>query len=116
MKVIIADDELRICTLIKELIDWDGLGLELCGVYQNALGVLDHLSREKIDILLCDIEMPGMNGLDLIEHVSKEFPDCKFIISGYRNITLVCVIIGIWDMENTSNISLIHSAKVPISI
>lgn len=85
MKVVIADDEVHICSLVKHLIDWDGLGLTLSGVCHNGSDVLAHFEREPADILICDIEMPGMSGNDLIREISGRYPACKcMVISGFR--------------------------------
>jgi len=86
MKVIIADDEMHICTLINHLIDWDSLGLTLLGIFGNGIDVLKQFEKEPADILICDIEMPGMSGLELIKNVTENYPACKcIIISGFRN-------------------------------
>lgn len=86
MKVIIADDEIHICSLLKHLIQWEELGLSLLGVFNEGRSVLAQFEKEPADILICDIEMPGMNGIDLIEQVRNAAPDCQFVIvSGFRN-------------------------------
>lgn len=86
MKVMIVDDEIRIGNLIKNLIEWDRLGLELIGVFQNGYDVLERFQSEPADILICDIEMPEMNGIELIKRVSKEYPSTRcVIVSGFQN-------------------------------
>lgn len=86
MKVIIADDEVYICSLIKHLIDWEGLGLELAGIFANGDETAAFLAENEADILICDVEMPGMNGLELMEQLSQTRPNISIIvISGYRN-------------------------------
>lgn len=86
MKVLIADDEVYICSLIRHLIDWEGLGLTLVGTFGNGDEVMAYLERDQADILICDIEMPGMNGLALMEQLSREHPEIQLVvISGYRN-------------------------------
>lgn len=86
MKVLIADDEIHICTLIKHLIDWKGLKLTLGGTFSSGEEVLEYLSRETADILICDIEMPGMDGIELMQRLSKEWPEMNIIVvSGFRN-------------------------------
>lgn len=86
MKVMIVDDEIRVGNLIKNLIDWERLGLELAGVYQNGFDVLERFQHEPADILLCDIEMPEITGIELIQRISAEYPATKcIIVSGFRN-------------------------------
>ena len=67
LKVVIADDEARILSLIRLLPDWDALGIEVAGTAGNGLEALALIERERPDILITDIRMPGCQGLELIE-------------------------------------------------
>ena len=69
LKVIIADDELHIRNLLKYLIHWEELGLTFAAEYDNGPDVVEHVEREHIDIIITDIQMPGMDGLDMIRAV-----------------------------------------------
>ena len=85
-KVIIADDEERICRLIEALIDWKSLHMEVVGVAHNGLEAAELVRRTEPDILITDIRMPGCSGLELIEKVKKERPELEIIIiSGYAH-------------------------------
>lgn len=85
IKVMIADDEPMVCVVVKSCIKWDELNLELAGVAHDGKELLSKISEEKPDIVITDISMPEINGLDLIERIRKENVKCKFIIiSGYR--------------------------------
>lgn len=85
-KVVIADDEERICRLIEALVDWKGIGLELEAVAHNGIEACETVSRTKPDILITDIRMPGCSGLALIEQVKKSLPELEIIIiSGYAH-------------------------------
>lgn len=86
LKVVIADDEARVCSLIQMLIDWDALGLELCGTASNGLEALELITSHHPDILITDIRMPGCHGLELIERAKQESPQLEIvIISGYAH-------------------------------
>lgn len=86
MKVIIADDEVHICSLIKYLIAWEELGLTFGGMFSCGEEVWEFLQRDTADILICDIEMPGMNGIELMQKIAQERPEMKIIvISGFRD-------------------------------
>lgn len=86
VKVVIADDELHICRLIQALIDWEELGMELAGVAGNGVEALALLKREKPDILITDIRMPGCSGLELIEKARDICSNLQIVvISGYAN-------------------------------
>ena len=86
LKVVIADDEARVCSLIQVLIDWDALGLELAGTAANGFEALELIEREHADILITDIRMPGCSGLELIEKAKAVSPRLEIvIISGYAH-------------------------------
>ncbi|MDR0596301.1 MAG: response regulator [Clostridiales Family XIII bacterium] len=86
MKVIIADDELKVAKLIKALIDWDALGMELCGIARNGNEALDLIREHRPDVVITDIRMPGLGGIELIERSKELAPSLEFvIISGYRH-------------------------------
>lgn len=86
MKVVIADDEVRICQLIQALVDWEALGLEVCGTAHNGLEAMELVRKQRPDILITDIRMPGCSGLELIGQVKACEPELEIvIISGYAH-------------------------------
>lgn len=86
LKVIIADDEERICQLINALVDWETLQMEVVGIAHNGLEASDMVKQMRPDILITDIRMPGCNGLELIEDVRKNVANLEIIIiSGYAH-------------------------------
>lgn len=84
-KVIIADDEEKICILLNNSILWDELELELCSICYDGLELKDAVDRYLPDILITDICMPGMNAIDLIKEMREKENHAKIlIVSGYR--------------------------------
>lgn len=85
-KVLIADDEVKVVQLIKSLIKWEALKLELVGVAHDGIEAMDKINVLKPDIVITDIRMPGYNGLELIEATKRHYPETDFIIiSGYQH-------------------------------
>lgn len=85
-KVVIADDEERICRLIEALIDWEKLGLEIAGSAHNGIEACEIVEQVRPDILITDIRMPGCSGLELIGKVKRMLPALEIIIiSGYAH-------------------------------
>lgn len=86
LKVMIADDEERICQLIEALIDCEALGLEVVGIAHNGLEACELVENLSPDILITDIRMPGYSGLELIEKVKESEENLEIIIiSGYAH-------------------------------
>lgn len=86
IKVVIADDEEKICQLIKFLIDWKKLGMEIVGVAYNGVEALNLVKDKLPDLIITDIRMPGYDGLELIKR-SKEINENLhiIIISGFQH-------------------------------
>lgn len=84
IKVLIADDELKICDLIFNLINWSALNMSVIAVAHDGRETIKIIKSELPDIVITDIRMPGYNGVDVIK-IGKEYnPDIQFIIiSGY---------------------------------
>ncbi|MFI3174040.1 MAG: response regulator transcription factor [Bacillota bacterium] len=86
LKVIIADDEQRICQLIVNLADWTALGMEVVDTAGNGIEALEKIALHQPHILVTDIRMPGCSGLALIEQAKKILPNLRvIIISGYAH-------------------------------
>lgn len=85
-KLIIADDEKWVRTTIKTIIPFEELNLTLCREASNGVEALELCRLHKPDILLTDIMMPGLNGLELISEVKTLLPSLRIaIISGYSD-------------------------------
>lgn len=86
IKVLIADDEKKICQLIEALVDWAELGMEIVGFAHDGEQALKYIESYKPDLIITDIRMPGKDGLEIIELGKKLSPELEFIIiSGYKH-------------------------------
>lgn len=84
LKMIIVDDEKIIRETIHSLIDWNSLGIDVAAVCKDGIEAFDCILDEYPDIVMTDIKMPGLSGLDLIEKVRAAQLNTEFIIlSGY---------------------------------
>ncbi|RED56595.1 response regulator transcription factor [Cohnella lupini] len=87
-RLLIVDDEPIIVDGLFELFA-QHVGLEVHRAY-DALEALDIVRKTYMDIVLADIEMPEMNGLELQKHVQNQWPRCKFIfLTGYSDFSFI---------------------------
>ena len=86
LKILIADDEKIIRETIANLIDWQSLGLNLIGCGKNGLEAYNMILDEYPDIVLTDIRMPLLSGLDLIEKIYALNKNTQFIILSAYNV------------------------------
>ena len=87
LKVLLVDDEPFIIQGLKVLIDWEQEGYMIAGTASNGKEAYDFLKKESVDLIIADIQMPVMTGLDLQEAIRKEnLSNAYFVIlSGYAD-------------------------------
>ena len=86
LKVLIVDDEEKICELILHLVDWKAMDLKVVQVLHDGLSAVEYIEQNSPDIVITDIRMPNYDGLEMIEWAKKAKPGINFIvISGYSN-------------------------------
>lgn len=86
LKLVIADDESIIRDTISTIIDWSSIGIQLIGVCKNGVEAWHMIQKELPDIVLTDIRMPGLSGLDLVEKTTMSKLNTEFILlSGYAD-------------------------------
>ncbi|NRF93587.1 response regulator [Paenibacillus frigoriresistens] len=84
IKLLIVDDEPVICQGLRHTIDWKSLGIDVVGEAYSARMAMRLAENHDVDLLLCDIMMPDMDGLQLIEQLVTIKKEIKAIlISGH---------------------------------
>ncbi|MGO4938222.1 response regulator transcription factor [Fundicoccus sp. Sow4_H7] len=85
--LIIVDDEEAVRQSIVNVIDWEEAGFKLVGDASNGQEALALVEENKIDVVITDIRMPVMDGLELAQHIQIIDPTIKIIIlTGFDNI------------------------------
>ena len=77
IKVLVADDEEIVRTSLVDMIPWQELGMVLVGSVRNGVEALDIVSDDPPDIVITDIRMPMMDGLELIGRIKVLSPDTE---------------------------------------
>lgn len=84
VKIFLVEDEIVIRNGIKNSIEWEKEGYEFVGEASDGELAYPMIVKERPDILITDIKMPFMDGLELSRLVRKELPELKILIlSGY---------------------------------
>ena len=89
LDLVIVDDEPKIRNGLSKLLS-SRPGFEITGVFENAMEALEQLSVSYADVIITDIKMPEINGLDLINRIREKDENTKIIIlSGYSDFSFI---------------------------
>ncbi|WP_276356973.1 response regulator [Cohnella caldifontis] len=84
--MMIVDDEPLVRKGIATSIEWDEHGIGIAAEAGNGKDALEKLARQKVDLVLADIRMPVMNGIELSEQIKTLYPDISIVLlSGYED-------------------------------
>ncbi|GGI43650.1 hypothetical protein GCM10008018_03180 [Paenibacillus marchantiophytorum] len=83
-KVLLVDDERMILEGISTIVDWQSVDTQLIGTARNGIEAYAFVGEHAPDIIISDIRMPGMDGLQLVAKVKETHPHTRFImLSGF---------------------------------
>lgn len=80
LNVIVVDDELLMRIGLQSMINWEENGFQIIGEAANGKEALDIIRRQSPDLIITDIKMPVMDGLELIKEASKLLDTCQYVI------------------------------------
>ena len=79
VRVMLVDDSLVVRSILERIVD-QRPGLKICASVASAHDALDYLSREPVDVVVLDVEMPGMNGIDALPHILERAEKARVLI------------------------------------
>lgn len=96
--ILVIDDEKDICELVQ--LTLEGLGFEVLLAYSGEEGLQCIRSRgNEIQLIMLDLAMPGLSGVDVLGKISPEYPDIPIIVmSGYVNEKAEVAALGAADV------------------
>lgn len=87
--LIFVDDESEVLDVVRGLLPWEDMNIRVIGWCDNAISALEVMVNEHTDILITDIKMPVMSGLELISRAKEMYPKIKcLVLSGYEEFEL----------------------------
>jgi len=83
--LVIADDEINQLEGLRDLVNWESVGFNVTAAFTDGAEVINYISNHPTDIVLTDIQMNCVSGLDVAEYVSNNCPGTSVVlISGYK--------------------------------
>ncbi len=76
-KIMVVDDEKLLCRMLGRLLTKNGYGFIAANSVEEAK---EHLEREEIDLVLCDVNMPGVSGIELASHIKTHYMDTAILM------------------------------------
>lgn len=88
-KVILVDDEEEVIDVIKQKIAWDQLGFQVVGSATNGVKALELVEKTQPDVVITDIKMPYMDGLELSKRLNDDYRNIHIIIfTGFDDLNM----------------------------
>ncbi|GAA0353687.1 response regulator transcription factor [Alkalibacterium iburiense] len=120
--VILVDDEPVVREGLEYIIDWEKLGFKVIGSAENGLAGLELIKQTQPDLVITDIRMPGLNGLEMVEEAKKLDHLSKYIIlSGYSDFKYAQEAIALGTLhyllkpiDETELISILDRLKIQL--
>lgn len=80
LKVILIDDEERILSGLRKIVDWKAAGFEVVGTFSDSEEAVKIAPGLRPNLIITDIEMPGLSGLELIVQLKEVLPETQFAV------------------------------------
>lgn len=85
-KLLIADDEFEIRNGLSSYFPWEEIGFEIVGIVENGIEALDFIEKHPVDVLLTDIRMSELTGIEIAKHLDEQKSPIHIVfLSGYKD-------------------------------
>ena len=89
-QILIVDDDRNYRYAVREVLDWEEIGFQIADEAIHGSQALRKMKEKKFDLVITDMSMPLMNGVELIKEAKKQFPDVLFVaLSAYDDFEFV---------------------------
>ncbi|GGG17196.1 response regulator [Paenibacillus abyssi] len=87
IKAILVDDEPMTRNGLRRFVDWGRIGIEIAGEAEDGIEAYEQFILLRPELVLCDVRMPRMDGIEFAQRIRQIDPDCKIIfLSGYNDV------------------------------
>ena len=85
-KILVADDEYYARKVLVMMLEKSGLPILVEGDFEDGEEVIEYLQKNEADIIITDIRMPNLDGLELAKYVQEHLPKCAVVVeTGYED-------------------------------
>lgn len=85
IKTIIVDDEILVRVGLKSMVDWQDLDFEIIGEAGDGIQAMELCKSGEVDLVITDIKMPKMDGIELIRSLCNQYPSVRIIVLSCYN-------------------------------
>jgi two-component system, response regulator YesN len=119
-EVVLVDDDVIVIEFLKKVIPWQDYGFQVIAHFQDSIDALAYLQEQPYDVLITDIGMPKLNGIELIEQLKKsQMSSYQIILSCHDEFRFAqqALKLGVYDyilketMEEMDIIALLERLK-----
>ena len=89
--ILIIDDEPIVKIALRSILPWEEHGFSICGTASNGLEAMPLIEKHQPDVIITDLKMPGMDGLELIRTLKeKNYPGEILVLTAIMKILILC--------------------------
>ena len=78
--LLLVDDEEEVVQIIIKKMDWEALGFTVVGYASNGVKALEMVEEYQPDVVMTDIKMPYMDGIELTKRIKERYPETKILV------------------------------------
>lgn len=121
-RLLVADDEKKLLRGLCDFYPWDELGYQIVARAENGKQALEYIAKQPVDVVLTDISMPIMTGIELAGEIFREYPSVRVILlSGYSEFEYAqqAIRYGVYDyilkpVKTEELCRIFHSLKLQL--
>jgi two-component system response regulator YesN len=90
LKALIVDDEKLVRSELRQLVNWSKHQIQIIGEAENGHAALRFLSEHEVDLMISDLAMPGLSGIEFLKAVRDQFPQVRIVVmTMHQNFELI---------------------------